>query len=252
MKVVAIHSQKGGVGKTSITLNLAHEAMSYGFETLVIDMDAQGSATFLLGQGSAPRLRAKDWLKSDIDWNSFIETTPYNGVYILPARKGLRKLDRLMSDAVSAKHLKQLLKSLKKQFDLVLIDCPAGINTVTEQAYRAADLVLVPLTPTPLCLQSYADLEDYATREINVEAGNIAPFFNRVNQRLALHRECLGSFAAGQALPPLGWVRSTTLMERMALNKQAVTDSHPEHPVSKDIDELWKAVVRRLDLHHSR
>lgn len=249
MKVVAVHSQKGGVGKTSITLNLAHEAMSYGFETLVIDLDAQGSATFILGQGSAPKLRAKDWLTSEIDWNAFTEATLYNGVYILPARKGLRKLDRLMSDAVSEKHLKRLLKSLKKQFDLVLLDCPPGINTLTEQAYRAANLVLVPLTPTPLCLQSYADLTDF-TREMKIDPAKVAPFFNRVNQRLALHRQCLTSFADAQDSPPLGWIRSTTLMEQMALNKRAVTDSHPGHPVSKDLSELWKAVVRRLDLHH--
>ncbi|MEP4547496.1 MAG: ParA family protein [Saccharospirillum sp.] len=249
MKVVAVHSQKGGVGKTSITLNLAHEAMTYGFETLVIDLDAQGSATFLLGQGNAPKLRAKDWLNDQIDWNQFIEATPYDGVFILPARKGLRKLDRLMSDAVSDKHLKQLLRSLKSQFDLVLLDCPPGINTVTEQAYRAANLVLVPLTPTPLCLQSYADLADF-TRDIKTDPNRIAPFFNRVNQRLALHRQCLKTFAAGQDSPPLGWVRSTTLMEQMAVNKRAVTDSHPEHPVARDLSELWKAIVRRLDLHH--
>lgn len=249
MKVVAVHSQKGGVGKTSITLNLAHEAMTYGFETLVIDLDAQGSATFLLGQGGAPKLRAKDWLNDQIDWNQFIEATPYDGVFILPARKGLRKLDRLMSDAVSDKHLKRLLKSLKSQFDLVLLDCPPGINTVTEQAYRAANLVLVPLTPTPLCLQSYADLADFS-REIKVDPDRITPFFNRVNQRLALHRQCLKTFAAGQDTPPLGWVRSTTLMEQMAVNKRAVTDSHPEHLVARDLSELWKAIVRRLDLHH--
>ncbi|MCH8529334.1 MAG: ParA family protein [Saccharospirillum sp.] len=249
MKVVALHSQKGGVGKTSITLNLAHQAMSYGFETLVIDLDAQGSATYMLGQGSAPKLRAKDWLNSEIDWSTFIEATPYDGVYILPARKGLRKLDRLMSDAVSEKHLKRLLKSLKTQFDLVLLDCPPGINTVTEQAYRAADLVLVPLTPTPLCFQSYADLEEF-TREIKTAPEKVAPFFNRVNPRLALHRQFLMLFKDEQSAPPLGWVRSTTLVERMAIEKRAVTDSHPSHPVSKDLSELWKGVVRRLDLHH--
>jgi cellulose biosynthesis protein BcsQ len=249
MKVVAVHSQKGGVGKTSITLNLAHKAMTLGFETLVIDLDAQGSATFLLGQGSAPKLRAKDWLTPEIDWNHFIEATCYNGVYILPARKGLRKLDRLMTDAVSEKHLKRLLKSLRSQFDLVLIDCPPGINTLTEQAYRASDLILVPLTPTPLCLESYRDLIEF-TRDMAIDPNKLAPFFNRVNQRLALHRECLTKFAQGQDLPQLGWVRSTTLIEQMALDKRAVTDSHPDHPVSKDLNELWKAIVRRLDLHH--
>lgn len=249
MKVIAVHSQKGGVGKTSVMLNLAHQAMAYGFETLVIDLDAQGSATYLLGRGSATKLRAKDWLNDRIDWRPFIEATPYDGVFVLPARKGLRKLDRLMTDAVSGKHLKRLFKSLRSRFDLVLIDCPPGINTVTEQAYQAANLVLVPLTPTPLCLQSYAGLVEFA-RDIKADTDRIAPFFNRVNQRLALHRQCLTTFADGQNAPPLGWVRATTLIEQMAINKRAVTDTHPQHPVSRDISELWKAIVRRLDLHH--
>ncbi|MHA7878907.1 MAG: ParA family protein [Saccharospirillum sp.] len=249
MKVVALHSQKGGVGKTSITLNLAHQAMSYGYETLVIDLDAQGSATYILGSGSAPKLRAKDWLQSEIDWRPFFEATPYNGVYILPARKGLRKLDRLMSDAASDKHLKRLLKSLKSQFDLVLIDCPPGINTLTEQVYRAANRVLVPLTPTPLCFHSYAALDAF-TREIQVDPDNVLAFFNRVNQRLALHRQYLTIFRDKQDRPPLGAVRATTLMERMAHDKRAVTDSHPGHPVSRDLKDLWNGVVRCLDLHH--
>jgi cellulose biosynthesis protein BcsQ len=48
----------------------------------------------------------------------------------------------------------------------------------------------------------------------------------------------------------MSWVRATTLIEQMALSGRAVTETHPGHPVSKDIKELWKAVVRRLDLHH--
>lgn len=249
MKVVALHSQKGGVGKTSISLNLAHQAMSYGYETLVIDLDAQGSTTYILGKGNAAKLRAKDWLKSELDWRQYIEATPYNGVYILPARKGLRKLDQLMSDTVSEKHLKGLLKSLKSQFDLVLIDCPPGISTITGQVYRAANMVLVPLTPTPSCFHSYAALDEF-TREIKVNPKKVVPFFNQVNQRLALHRKYLTIFKDKHDRPPLGWVRATTLMERMAHDKRAVPDSQPGHPVSKDLKELWNGVVRYLDLHH--
>ncbi|GGX41526.1 ParA family protein [Saccharospirillum salsuginis] len=249
MKTVAIHSQKGGVGKTSMTINLAHKAMEFGFETLVIDLDPQGSATFFLGQGQATKLKAKQWLSHEIDWNRYIEATPYEGVFILPARKGLRKLDRLMSSDVSDKHIKRLLKSLKSQFDLVLIDCPPGINTVIEQAYRAADRVLVPLTPTPLCLESFRTLREFVD-DVAIPSAKLAPFFNRVNPRLELHRASLKQFAQNAGEPQLGWVRATTLIEKMAIDKKAVTDSHPAHRVSRDINAMWKVLMRDLDLHH--
>lgn len=249
MKVLAIHSQKGGVGKTSTAIHLAHQASDYGFETLLIDLDPQASASYFLSGGESKGLKARDWLRTNVDWNAFIESSRYEGVHLLPARKSLRKLDRLMTEEASDKHLKRLLRSLKAQYDLVLIDCPPGINTVIEQAYRAANRVLVPLTPTPLCFESYEHVLSFAEDNAIAEA-KLMPFFNRVNARLALHQQSMAGFNErfGGEMPLS--IRATTEIEKMALERRAVADMKPRHAVVRDIQALWKALMRQLDLHH--
>ena len=249
MKVVAIHSQKGGVGKTSTAIHLAHQASEFGFETLLIDLDPQASASYFLSGGDRKGLKARDWLRTSIDWNDFIESSRYDGVYLLPARKSLRKLEQLMTDEASEKHLKRLLRSLKSQFDLVLIDCPPGINTVIEQAYRAAHKILVPLTPTPLCFESFQHVLEFAA-ENAIGSEKLMPFFNRVNGRLALHKQSMDGFSERfNAKTPLS-IRATTEVEKMALERRAVAEIKPRHPIVRDIQALWKTLMRELDLHH--
>ncbi|MFG1496178.1 ParA family protein [Saccharospirillum sp. HFRX-1] len=249
MKVVAIHSQKGGVGKTSTAIHLAHQASEYGFETLLIDLDPQASASYFLSGGESKGLKARDWLRTSVDWNDFIEASRYSGVYLLPARKSLRKLDRLMTDEASEKHLKRLLRSLKSQYDLVLIDCPPGINTVIEQAYRAAHRILVPLTPTPLCFESYQHVLEFADDNA-ISADKLMPFFNRVNSRLALHQQSIDGFSERFDAPTPLSIRATTEVEKMALERRAVAEIKPRHPIVRDIQSLWKTLMRELDLHH--
>jgi len=150
-RILALANQKGGVGKTTTTINLGTGLAQSGRTCLVIDLDPQGNASTGLGLQSAERTQTTyDALGSGTPLEEIITPTEIEGLSIAPASVDLSGIDaELIDDPQRAQKLKSLIENplnpLTNQYDYILIDCPPSLNLLTINAMAAADGILVPL-----------------------------------------------------------------------------------------------------------
>jgi chromosome partitioning protein len=163
-RVLAVANQKGGVGKTTTTINLATALAIAKQRILVVDMDPQGNLTSGLGlKGqSAPAGTIYQALTSDeppSDPAAFVIETPVNGLRLIPADRSLTGAEvELVSLPNRERRLRDLLAPLRDGFDFLLIDTPPSLGLLTLNALVAADAVLIPLNCEYFALEGLADL----------------------------------------------------------------------------------------------
>ena len=146
-RTIAIANQKGGVGKTTTTINLSACLSEAGQKVLVVDFDPQGNATsgFGLEKGSIENT-VYQMLIGETDAKESIEKNVQNNLDILPSDVNLAgaEIELLEMDNKEAL-LRDNLKSIKNQYDFIIIDCPPSLNLLTINALTAADTVIVPI-----------------------------------------------------------------------------------------------------------
>lgn len=194
MVTLALYNLKGGVGKTAATINLAYLAAKEGYKTLVWDMDPQGSSSFYLGVEASAKNESKKLLSSEMDLLDAAQNTAYENLDIIPADLSARHADVLLSEMKqSKKKIGSLLSSLKKAYDVVILDCPPGISLLHDAIFFGADWVLMPNIPTTLSIRSYEMVADYF-KENELDAGKLKCFFSMVDHRKNLHHEVMNTF----------------------------------------------------------
>ena len=162
-RIIAVANQKGGVGKTTTTINLAAALTEEGARVLVVDLDPQGNASTGLGIDVEDRkLTAYDLLLGEVDLKAVLLPTATAGLFIVPATVALSSADlELMSNERRSFLLRNALRHpAMKAFDFtyVLIDCPPSLNLLTVNALIAAHSVLVPLQSEFFALESLSQL----------------------------------------------------------------------------------------------
>lgn len=174
-KIISIANQKGGVGKTTTTINLAAALAEAGKRVLVVDLDPQGNASTGLGIDSEDReFTTYDLLLEDIDLKSIILPTTTAGLHIVPATVDLSSAD---IDLISNEKRSFLLHDALRQtamdefeLDYILIDCPPSLNLLTVNAMIASDSILVPLQSEFYALEGLSQLM-WSIREVR-QSGN--------------------------------------------------------------------------------
>lgn len=147
MKVIAISNQKGGVAKTTTCLSLGACLAELGQAVLLIDLDPQANLTLSLGlQPDELRHTVDDALLGNASLVSVSRETSVFGLDIVPASQGLMVLDKILYGRKGYEfYLRNGLEAMGSgYYDLVLIDCPPSISTLTLNALTAADLLLIP------------------------------------------------------------------------------------------------------------
>ena len=162
-KIVAIANQKGGVGKTTTTINLAASLVAEGLRVLIIDLDPQGNASTGLGvEVNARKYTTYDLLLGDVDLRSVIQSSQTDDLAIVPATVDLSSADiELMSNEKRSFLLHDALRQPlmdEYDFDFILIDCPPSLNLLTVNAMVAAHSVLVPLQSEFFALEGLSQL----------------------------------------------------------------------------------------------
>ena len=159
-KIIAVVTQKGGVGKTTSAVNIAAALGELGKKCLLVDIDPQGNATS--GVGVDKRTVGKstyDLLMGETDGASAVVKTPFANLSIIPASLALAGAEIEMVDVPHReKRLKAALAPCREQFDFILIDCPPALGLLTLNALVAADTFLIPAQPEYYALEGLSQL----------------------------------------------------------------------------------------------
>jgi chromosome partitioning protein len=194
-----VFNQKGGVGKSSITCNLAAISASKGRRTLVVDLDPQGNTThYLMGQkASEIKSNIADFFEQTLSFNlfnkdasEFVHQSPYENLSIIPSNPELEFLERKLEAKHKIYKLKSALREMEKFFDDIYIDTAPALNFYTRSALIATDTVLIPF-----------DCDDFSRQALYQIMGELQDIQEDHNGGLKIEGIVVNQFQPRASLP---------------------------------------------------
>lgn len=248
MKTIAIINQKGGVGKSTTAFTLASGLKNKGYKTLCIDMDAQGNLSYT-ANANDDLLTIYDLLAEDANINQAIQHT--KNFDLIASSKALSGADGFITDIGKEYKLKEILESVKNNYDYIIIDTPPALGILTVNALTACDSVIIPAQADIYSLQGIEQLsktiqpiKKYCNDKLKIDG----ILLTRYSPRAILSRE-VAEIANDLAQNLNTKVFKSTIREAIAvkesqINKQSLFDYAPNSNVTNDylnfINELLK------------
>ena len=239
MAVIAVYSVKGGVGKTTLAVSLAWSAATTSCRrTLLWDLDPQGGAGYLLGIEPGLRTPAAGILAREVEPAQAIRPSGIDRLDLLPADDSLRGLDSLFQ-RLGKRRLAKLLEGLSANYERIVLDCAPGLDETSAQILRAADLVVVPLPPSPLARRALATIRDELSRN-HKRHPPLLPVLSMVDARRRIHREAREEFPDWPVIP------MASQIEQIAVRRAPIGTFAAASEPARALERLWAGIERRL------
>ena len=189
-EIVSIANQKGGVGKTTTSINLAYALAVLGHETLLVDFDPQGNATsgvgLTLNEGENT---IYNLVTKTASFDKVIKQTSNELLDILPANRELAGAEvELVSVEDRERVLKNILEPLRKMYKYIIIDCPPSLSLLTLNALVASDSVITPIQCEYYAMEGLAHFIDTASKirqflnpDLKIDGGLLTMYDSRIN-----------------------------------------------------------------------
>lgn len=248
MKIIACYSNKGGVGKTAASVNLAYASAASGQRTLLCDLDPQGASSFYFRVKPSKKLTEASFFDDVEKFTRAIRGSDYDNLDILPSNMSFRDFDVFLSRMRDTRsRLKKALKTVQADYDVIILDCPPNISAFSENVFRAADAIVVPVIPTTLSQRTFEQLVDFF-KQNDLPIKKLHAFYCMVQGVKSLHVETMDAMNnVYRRLFIEAKIPFASDVERMGVHRAPVMASAPNSAASKAYQALYREMTKRLD-----
>ena len=246
MKVIALYSIKGGVGKTTAAVNFSYLNAQDGKRTLVCDLDPQSSASFFFRIKPMKKQSSRMMVSGKDTASEFIRATDYENLDLLPSDNSFRKLDvRLDRANRSRKQLLNTFRQFEDDYETIFVDCPPSLTLLSENIFRASDVLLIPVIPSVLSRRTFEQALGFLKKK-QISVKHVIPFFSMVDRRRKLHREQMDELWAAYPDFPQNFVPYRSEIEQMGQLRAPLPAVHPGSRNSQETRMLWQEILERI------
>ena len=246
MSIIAVSNIKGGVGKTATSVNLAYLSAVDGINTLLCDMDSQGSASYYFRIRPKQKFSTKKFLKGGKHIDRNIRGTDFPGLDLLPADFSFRNIDIVLDGLKkSTRRIGRVLHPLREEYGHIFLDCPPNVTLLSENIFHAADIILVPLIPTTLSMLALKKLLGFL-KKIDRKKAKVLVFFSMVEKRKKMHVEMMQRISKEHRILSIV-IPYLADVEKMGVYRQPVTAAMPHSLATTAYQKLWIEIRNHFD-----
>lgn len=246
MNILACYSNKGGVGKTAAAVNLAYTCAQAGNRTLLCDMDPQGASGFYFRIKPSRKLKKQAFFKDVDRFLKAIRGSDFDRLDVVPANMTFRDFDIFLSRMKhSRSRLKKALKAVNHSYDVVVLDCPPNISRLSENVFKVADRIAVPVIPTTLSERTYTQLIEFFANQ-KLKKRKLLPFFSMVQRTKSLHKDTMKRMRKEYTRFLKTEIPFCTDVEKMGIHRAPVLTYAKSSPAAQAYARLWEELEKKL------
>ncbi|WP_413111437.1 ParA family protein [Thaumasiovibrio sp. DFM-14] len=250
-----IFNQKGGVGKSSISCNLAAISAQLGKKTLLIDLDVQGNASHYLGydHDSNQKLTIADLLNQTAGWFSmatpimhYPQATQIENLFLIPASPKLEEIENELERRYKIYKLRDVIRELEQEFEQIFIDTPPNFNFYTKSALIASSKLLIPF-----------DCDSFSQQALITLLNNVTELREDHNPNLILEGIIVNMFNAQAKHPSIivdelqhlnipvlqPYIPTSIKMKESHYQRKPLTQSAPKHKLTQALHDIAQQLV---------